>query len=188
MLGTARRASTRRTTVLARPWTRAATAATGSHLLYELLAGAAVPYASRTGPRTTPVMWAAATTVAYRQAGRQPPSRDPVFAALNGANLSAVLAHFLAWPRTSRLGLPWLTECEGLSGLAIGPYNVILHASAVTAVAGLAEHRLRGAWGVLVPVLLLPWLVGEQRREFDQRRHMADAGSTWWTRRLAAHR
>ncbi|HJX43583.1 MAG TPA: hypothetical protein VJ352_07885 [Geodermatophilus sp.] len=65
-------------------------------------------------------MWAGSTTTAYHHAARQPEAPDDVFAALNSLYLSAVVAHFLAWPRTTKAGLPWLTECEGLSGLSHG--------------------------------------------------------------------
>ena len=151
-----------------RPWTRAAASWTGAHVFYELLAGVAMPFASRLGPRTAAAFWAGSTVAAYHHAGRQPAARDDVFGALNGLYLSAVIAHFLGWPRTTRMGLPWLTECEGLTGPVISPYNVILHLSGITAVGGLVENRRAAVWGALVPLLTVPWLLGEQQREFSR--------------------
>jgi hypothetical protein len=155
----------------------------GAHVVYELLAGVAMPFASRVGPTAAAAFWAGSSVAAYHHAGRQPSSRDPAFAVLNGAYLSAVIAHFLAWPRTTKAGLPWLTECEGLSGPVIAPYNVILHLSAVAAVGGLVENR-RGAWGLLVPAVTVPWLLGEQRREFDRLVAQSRQRPGWWNRRL----
>jgi hypothetical protein len=145
-----------------------------------------MPFASRLGIRTAAVLWTGSTVVAYHQAGRQPGSRDQAFAELNGAYLSAVIAHFVAWPRTTRAGLPWLTECEGLSGRVIVPYNAILQVSAVAAIGGLAENRRGRAWGALVPVVAVPWLLREQRREFGRLLIQAREHPGWWNRRLQA--
>jgi hypothetical protein len=168
-----------------RPWTRLGTVGAGAHVFYELLAGVGMPFASRLGPGTATAFWAGGTVATYRQAGRQPASRDAVFAAANGLYLSAVISHFLGWPRTTRRGLPWLTECEGLSGPVIAPYNVILHVSGVAAIVGLvAENRRTAAWGAVVPAFAVPLLLRAQRQEFN--RLVAQAGQEpgWWNRRL----
>jgi hypothetical protein len=167
-----------------RPWTRLATAGAGAHVLYELLAGVAMPFASRLGPGTAAAFWATSTVAAHHHAGRRPAARDDVFAALNGLYLSAVIAHFLGWPRTTRLGLPWLTECEGLTGPVIAPYNVVLQVSGVAAIGGLVETRRGAAWGALVLLLTVPWLLGEQRREFGRLVSQAREHPGWWNRRL----
>jgi hypothetical protein len=167
-----------------RPWTRLGTVGAGAHVFYELLAGVAMPFASRLGIRTAAAFWASSTVAAYHHAGRQPGSRDPAFAVLNGAYLSAVIAHFLGWPRTTKTGLPWLTECEGLAGPVIAPYNAILHVSAVAALGGLVENRRGGVWGVVVPVVAVPWLLREQRREFGRLLVQAQERPGWWNRRL----
>jgi hypothetical protein len=143
-----------------------------------------MPFASRLGPTAAATLWAGSTAAAYHHAGRQPDSRDPPFAVLNGTYLAAVVAHFLAWPRTSKAGLPWLTECEGLAGPVIGPYNAILHASAVAAIGGLVENRRGRSWGLLVPVVTVPWLLVLQRREFRRLVAQAREHPGWWNRRL----
>ncbi|MEX5720765.1 hypothetical protein [Geodermatophilus maliterrae] len=160
------------------------TVGAAAHVFYELLSGVAMPFASRTGPRAAATFWAGSTMTAYHQAARQPEARDNVFAALNGLYLSAVIAHFLSWPRTTRRGLPWLIECEGLTGPVIAPYNVILHVSAAAAIGGLIENRRGRAWGALVPVVTVPWLLREQRREFGRLLVQAQTHPGWWNRRL----
>jgi hypothetical protein len=169
-----------------RRWTQAGTVAIGAHVFYELAAGVGMPFASRVGPAPAAVLWGAGSAVAFREAGRQPPSRDPAFAVLNGMFLSAVIAHFATWPRTRRTGLPWLTECEGLRGRLMAPYNGILYLSAGSALAALLTENRRGrVWGALVPVAVVPWLMSEQHREHARLRAQAVRRPAWWNRRLA---
>jgi hypothetical protein len=168
-----------------RPWTRVGTVAAGAHIFYELMAGVGMPLASRMGPRSAGALWATSTVAAYHQAGRQPASRDAVFSVLNGLYLSAVVAHFIAWPRTNKVGLPWLTECEGLAGPVIAPYNAILHVSGLAALGGLVENRRAAPWGVLVPLVTVPWLLGLQHEEFRRLVVQAREHPGWWNRRLS---
>jgi hypothetical protein len=98
--------------------------AIGAHLFYELGAGVAVPYASRVGAMPALTAYAAGTAWSFRAAGRLSVSRDAAFSVLNGAFLSAVIGHFASWPRTTAGGLPWLVECEGLSGRLMPGYNL----------------------------------------------------------------
>jgi hypothetical protein len=167
----------------ARPWTRLGTAGAGAHVLYELVCGVAVPFASRIGVWPATALYAVGSVVAIREAGRQPPERDRGFSVLCGFYLSAVLAHLAGWPRTSRAGLPWLTECEGIDGRPIAAYNVILYVSAVGAVGGLAENR-GVAWGAAVPPVVVPLLVAVQHQEVARLQQQARARPRWWNRRL----
>jgi hypothetical protein len=170
--------------VAGRRWTRLGALGIGAHVFYELAAGVGMPLASRLGPRAAAVLWGAGTVVTFREAGRQPHSRDSAFVALNAAFLSAVIAHFAGWPRTRVVGLPWLTECEGLTGPVIAPYNVILYVSGAAALGGLVENKRGRVLGVAVPVVLVPLLIGGQRREFSRLRAQARRHPGWWNRRL----
>jgi hypothetical protein len=187
----ARQAAKRRQPVEQRPeahvrrWTQVGAAGAGAHVFYELACGVAMPYASRLGPVPAALAFGAGTLAVFRQAGRQPHSRDPFFAAINGVFLSIVLAHFSSWPKTKVAGLPWLTECEGLSGRLMPPYNLILHTCGAAALAGLVENRRGCVWGLVVPVLLVPWLKGEQHREYQRLLAQALQRPRWWNRRLA---
>jgi hypothetical protein len=169
-----------------RPWTRIGIAGTAAHVFYELGCGVGMPLASRVGPGPAAALWAAGTLTTYREAARRPSSDDRVFAVLNGLFASAVVAHFSTWPTTRIGGLPWLRECEGISGAAVQPYNVILHVSAVAAVGGLLENRHGRIAGVLLPIALVPLLRRAQRSEFDGLRRQARERPGWWNRRLRA--
>jgi hypothetical protein len=167
-----------------RPWTRLAAIGAGGHVFYELAAGVAMPFASRVGPLPMATVFASSTAWVFDHAGRRGQSADATFSLIDGVYLSAVLAHFASWPRTSVVGVPWLVECEGLTGRLMPPYNLILHLSGLAAVAGLVENRRGGWWGVLVPLALTPALMFETPREYDRLRTQARRRPRWWNRRL----
>lgn len=168
-----------------RTWTRIATMGAGAHVFYELASGVGMPLASRIGPVAAAALFGLGSGAAFREAGRQPPARDPAFSMLNGFYLSAVLAHFAGWPHRWSAGLPWLTECEGLTGAVLRPYNVILQVSGVAAVGGLLENsHVRRRWGVVVPLVLIPVLISEQHREYGRLLVQAQRRPGWWNRRL----
>jgi hypothetical protein len=167
-----------------RPWTRLGAVAVGAHVFYELAAGAAVPYASRLGLMPAATLYAAGGAWAFRAAGRLPASRDCAFSVLNGAFLSAVIGHFATWPHTTVAGLPWLVECEGLTGRLMPAYNAILYASGFAAVGGLIENRRGCLWGVLVPTPLVPLFMYETVREYARLQAQARRRPRWWNRRL----
>jgi len=167
-----------------RPWTRAASVLTGAHVFYELGAGVAVPLASRLGIAPATALFAAATAAAVREAGRRPAAADRAFGALNGLYLAAVAGHFTSWPRRRGVGVPWLTECEGLRGPALQPYNAILHLSWMAAVGGLAENRPGRRWGVAAAALVTPLLVRVTPKEYARLLDQAQRRPRWWNRRL----
>lgn len=169
-----------------RRWTQLGVSAGAGHLAYELLNGAAVPLATLGAGRvvagygagTAGLCWAASKTPLER-GGRG-------FSVTNGLLLSAVIGHFTSWPRTTHAGLPWLTECEGLSGRAMPAYNALLYASAVFALGGLVEHRRHWQWGAVVPLLAVPVLRYATPRHYQQLLRQAACHPRWWNRRLTA--
>jgi hypothetical protein len=168
---------------LRRPSTRAASLAVGAHVFYELGAGVAMPLASRLGIAPVAVMYGTATAVSYRAAGRCPASADPAFNALNGLYLALVLGHAVSWPRRWA-GAPWLTECEGLRGPVLTPYNVVLQLSWVAAIGGIAENRRGRWWAAVVPAVVVPVLAREAPRELARLTEQARERPSWWNRRL----
>jgi hypothetical protein len=169
----------------ARPWTRFGAASMGAHVFYELACGVAMPLCSVAGPAPAVVGWATGTTGSITAAGRAPDKHNAAFGVLNGIFLSAVVAHIIYWPKRWSFGVPWLTECEGLRGNAIGPYNLILYTSGAAAIAGLVENgpsALRR--GVVVPLILVPVLLRVQDVEFTRLKEQARERPAWWNRRL----
>ncbi|WP_041546513.1 MULTISPECIES: hypothetical protein [unclassified Nocardioides] len=147
----------------------------------------AVPLAPHVGVRAGVAAFAVPAAAAYAPAGRLPsPRGDRTYAIVNGLFLAAVVAHYTSWPRVWRAGVPWLTECEGLDGPVIGPYNVILQVSAVAAVAGLVENRSRWRWGVVTVLMAAPVLRWATPREYARLLQQAAEHPRRWNRRLAA--
>ena len=166
-----------------RRWTRAGSLAVGAHVFYELGAGVAMPLASRLGIAPAAALYGTATAVSYREAGRRPASADTAFNALNGLYLGLVLGHAVSWPRRWA-GAPWLTECEGLQGRVLTPYNVVLQVSWIAAIGGIAENRRGRWWAAVVPALVVPVLAREAPREFARLTEQARERPRWWNRRL----
>ena len=147
-----------------RPWTRVGAASIGAHVFYELACGVAMPFSSIRGPAVAAAGWLAGTTASYTVASRAPRTYDPAMGMMNGLFLSAVVAHFIYWPTRRTVGVPWLTECEGLRGPVMVPYNAILYTSGVAAIAGLVENGRGRRWGTTVPFLVVPVLLVVQDR------------------------
>jgi hypothetical protein len=172
-----------------RPLTRVTTAATADHAFFELAAGVGMPLPSVLGPFTAATMWAAGTWAAWRAAATRPARDDPVFAVLDSISFAAVIAHLMGWPnRRTRLGIPWLTDCEGLGPRLMPYYNPILYVSgAAAAAAVLLENRSAPRRLPLLSLPLVPLLVvAAQRAEHRRLKTIAEAYPAWWNRRLAA--
>jgi hypothetical protein len=172
--------------VINRPWTRVGVISIAGHLGYELGTGVGVPLASRVGVTAATAGYTATFVATYRAAERlSSPRGDALFAVANGLFLSAVVSHFTSWPRTTRAGLPWLVECEGLRGPLIGPYNTVLHVSGLAALAGLVENRGAWRWGALTTAVVVPILRWAAPREYAHLLAQAERRPRWWNRRLA---
>ena len=170
-----------------RRWTRLGIVAVAGHLGYELAVGVGVPGAPRVGMWPAVAGYALGTASTYRAAGRvASPRGDRRFAVANGLFAAAVISHYASWPRTTWNGLPWLVECEGIEGMLIVPYNMVLAVSAVSAVGGLVENRSAWPWGVAATLVAVPVLRWLTPREYARLLEQAAAHPSWWNRRLVA--
>jgi hypothetical protein len=167
-----------------RPWTRLAGAAMAGHVFFELGAGVGMPFASVVGPAPAAAGWTAGTIALQRAAGS--PRHDTALAVVNGLSVAAAAAHLAGWPRRrTRLGLPWLTECEGLGSELMRWYNPIVWTGGVAAAVGvLAENRAAPRWAGLLPLALVPALIRVQHGEHERLRRLAARRPGWWNRRL----
>ncbi|MGY1601763.1 hypothetical protein [Geodermatophilus sp. SYSU D00815] len=165
-----------------RPWTRLASAALAGHVGFELAAGVGLPLASVVGPAPAALLWAGATAGVQRAAGS--PSAGAGLALVNATGLAAALAHLAGWPRRwTRVGLPWLLDCEGLGPELMRWYNPVVHlGGAASLVAALTEDRRR--WPLLLVPALVPGLVRLQHAEHERLRARACRRPGWWNRRL----
>ena len=171
-------------TALRRPWTRLASVGLAGHVYFELAAGVGMPFASLLGPTPAAAVWAAGTAWLQRAAGSA--SGDVPLAVANGTGLAAVVAHLAGWPhRRTRLGLPWLTDCEGLGPELMRWYNPLLHVGGAAALVALViENRSAPRWAGVLPLGLVPVLVRIQHAEHQRLRRLAVRRPGWWNRRL----
>jgi hypothetical protein len=131
--------------------------------------------------------YAVLSVATYRAAGHLcSPRGDRRFAVANGVFASAVISHFTSWPRTTRVGVPWLTESEGLEGGLIGPYNALLYVSAVAAVGGAVENRRAWGWFALTPLVAVPVFRRGTPVEYQRLLTQSVERPRWWNRRLTA--
>jgi hypothetical protein len=169
---------------LRRPWTRLAAAAMAGHVFFELGAGVGMPFASLLGPAPAAAVWGAGAVRVQRAAGS--PGWDRSLAVVNGLSMAAAAAHLAGWPRRrTRLGLPWLTECEGLGPELMRWYNPIVYTGGIAALAAVVTENGRAPrWAGLLPLALVPALVRVQHAEHERLRRQAVRRPGWWNRRL----
>lgn len=169
-----------------RPLTRLAVASLVGHLAFELVAGVGMPLASIIGPYAAAGVWTLTTGGVWRVARAGQQSDDEVLSAVNGFGVAAVAAHLAGWPtRRTRIGLPWLQECEGLERELMPYYNLILYFSAAAALMATArENRTARTHLPLAMLGLVPALIGYQHWEHQRLLRQAYARPGWWNRRL----
>ncbi|MGW3602023.1 hypothetical protein [Micromonospora sp. NPDC005161] len=171
-----------------RPLTRLATAGLAAHVFFELGAGVGMPAASVLGPVPAAGLWTLGAGTLWRAAGTRPASSDRIFAVGNGVGLAAVIAHLRGWPgRRTRLGVPWLRECEGMGPELMRYYNPILYVSGAAALGALLrENRSAPRYLPLLALGLVPLLIVTQHAEHWRLRAIAGQRPGWWNRRLRA--
>jgi hypothetical protein len=154
------------------------------HVFFELGAGVGMPLASVLGPLPAAGVWAAGSVWVQRAAGS--PTADRALAVVDGLSLAAAVGHLAGWPRRrTRVGLPWLTDCEGLGPGLMRWYNPIVYAGGVAAAAALlAENRAAPRWAGVLPLAAVPLLIRVQHAEHERLRRLAVRRPGWWNRRL----
>ena len=113
-----------------RPWTMATAGLTAAHHGFELSSGVGLVLQPELGLRFAGALWGTAIPAWIRLAAKGDQTRwDPLLAAWSGASLAGVVVHFSLWPwRHNRLGIPVLTEAEGLSSSSLPAYDALLYA------------------------------------------------------------
>lgn len=178
---------TRRDPAIRRPMTTLTVLGGGAHVFFELAAGVAMPFASVLGPVPAAAGWAGGIAGLTRAAATGSATNDRGLAVFNGITVGAIAAHLAAWPkRRTRLGLPWLEDCEGLGPELMPYYNSILYASMGAAVAAIATENRSSprSLSLLVAVIATPLLVKAQHVEFRRLLRLAGNRPGWWNRRL----
>lgn len=170
-----------------RPWTTVTALATVAHHGFELGSGVGLVWQPELGLPGAAALWGAQIPMWLGMARRGGIRHDRILAAWSGAALGGALVHFLLWPwKRSRLGLPLLTEAEGLRPGLLPAYNVILYVWAVSAVLSIGELPARARPWALAGFATLPVLRRSAGHHFAWLREQSAANPTWWNRAVRA--
>ncbi len=174
----------RGTRTVDRPWTAAAALLTAAHHGFELSSGVGLVLQPELGLGPAGLLWGVQIPLWVGLAARGDRRWDRLLAAWSGMALAGAFVHFLLWPwRRGRVGLPVLTEAEGLRSTSLPAYNALLYAwgtaSALSLISELAPGRRRWA---LVGVATLPLLRRSARHHFSWLTEVAATDPRWWNR------
>lgn len=129
-------------------------------------------------------MWGTQIPIWIALAAKGSSRWDKLLATWSGATVGAALVHFLLWPwRRGRLGMPVLTEAEGLDAARLPAYNTLLYiwfaASALSVVRDIP--RRDRPWAVL-GFATLPLMRWSAKHHFSWLTEQAAMNPAWWNR------
>lgn len=168
-----------------RPWTTATAILTAAHHGFELSSGVGLVLQPELGLGLATALWGTGIPAWIRLAAKGDDTRwDPLLAAWSGASLAGVLVHFNLWPwRLNRLGIPFLTEAEGLNSSSLPAYSALLHVwGAASALSIMCEVRPGARRWALVGLATAPLLRRSAQHHFSWLRQEAVSNPAWWNR------
>ncbi len=169
---------------LQRPWTVLAAAGTAAHHGFELSQGVGLVLQPELGLRGAGALWGTQIPVWVALAARGGRRWDKLLALWSGAALGGVVVHFLLWPRRrNKIGIPTLTEAEGIRASRLPAYNTILRVWFVASVLSImGEISPRDRKWALVGFATLPLLRRSAKHHFTWLVHEAGTNAAWWNR------
>ena len=157
---------------------------TAAHHGFELTSGVGLVWQPELGLAPASALWGAQIPLWVTLAARGSRRWDRLLAVLSGTALAGVFVHFLLWPwHRNRLGIPILTEAEGLEPKVLPAYNTLLHAWAVASALSILHEVRPGArrWS-LVGLAALPLLRRSAQHHFSWLTQEAQKNPAWWNR------
>ena len=171
-----------------RPWTTATAVLTAAHHGFELSSGVGLVLQPELGLGFAGALWGSAIPAWIRVATRGDDKRwEPFLAAWSGAALAGVVVHFSLWPwRLNRLGLPVLTEAEGLPASSLPAYNTLLHVWAIVSALSIIREVQPGSrrWA-LIGLATVPLLRRSAQHHFSWLKREALTNPAGWNRGAA---
>jgi hypothetical protein len=167
-----------------RPWTALAAAATAAHHGYELSSGLGIVLQPELGLVGASVVWGTQLPLWFVLAVRDDQGWDRLLAVASGFGLAGALVHFWLWPwRLNRLGLPVLTEAEGLDDGKLPAYNTLLYAWAAASALSIVREVPQGdrRWAA-IGFAAIPLMHKGARHHFSWLIEQATTNPTWWNR------
>jgi hypothetical protein len=158
---------------------------TAAHHGFELSSGVGLVLQPELGLGFAGALWGTGIPAWIRLAAKGDDTRwDPLLAAWSGASLAGVVVHFSLWPwRHNKLGIPVLTEAEGLSSSSLPAYNALLHVwAAASALSIIREIRPGARRWALVGLATVPLLRRSAQHHFSWLKQEALTNPAWWNR------
>jgi hypothetical protein len=136
------------------------------------------------GLRGAGALWGTQIPVWVALAARGSRRWDKLLALWSGAALGGVVVHFLLWPwRRDQVGIPILTEAEGIRASRLPAYNTILRVWFVASVLSIMrEISPRDRKWALVGFAALPLLRRSAQHHFTWLVREAGRNAAWWNR------
>ena len=168
---------------VSRPLSLLAAAGTAAHHSFELGNGVGLVWQPELGLTGAGTFWVVELSLWSWLAARGSSRWDRVLAVLAGAGLAGVIVHFTLWPwKRNRLGIPVLTEAEGLPPSRLPAYNAILGLWGSASILSLLELTPSRRRWALVGLAGLPLLRQSARHHFAWAVVQADEHPAWWNR------
>lgn len=167
-----------------RPWSVVAAAGTAAHHGFELNQGVGLVLQPELGLFGAGALWGTQIPLWAGLAWRGGSRWDGLLAAWSGAALAGGLVHYVLWPwRRGRIGLPVLTEAEGIPASKLPVYNAILRAWLAGALVSIAtEVPRRDRKWVLAGFATMPLQILSARHHFTWLDDQATTRPAWWNR------
>jgi hypothetical protein len=161
-----------------------AAAGTAAHHGFELSQGVGLVAQPELGLSGAGALWGTQIPLWVALAAKGGRRWDKMLAAWSGAALGGVLVHFLLWPwRYNRIGIPVLTEAEGIPESRLLAYNAILRVWFLASALSIAlEISPRDRKWALVGLATLPLLRRSAKHHFSWIVEEAGTNPAWWNR------
>jgi hypothetical protein len=163
---------------------------TAAHHGFELSSGIGLVGQPELGLVGSSALWGAQIPTWIAVAAKGGKRWDRLLAIWSGAALGGAAVHFLIWPwRRNTLGLPVLTEAEGLGASKLPAYNALLYGWGAAAALSIALEVPPGKrrWALL-GIAALPLLRRSAEHHFSWIVDQAATRPAWWNRGVQADR
>ena len=167
-----------------RPSTATVALLTAADHGFELTSGVGLVLQPELGLVPAGALWGVQIPLWIAMATRGNRRWDRLLAVMSGAALAGVVVHFVLWPwRRNKLGLPVLSEAEGLSPSLLPAYSALLHLWGVACVGSIVLDVRPGhrRWSLL-GLATLPLLRKSARHHFAWLKEEAQKNPAWWNR------
>ncbi len=157
---------------------------TAAHHVFELSSGVGLVGQPELGLVGAGALWATQIPIWIILAAKGGRRWDKVLAVWSGAALGGAVVHFLVWLwRRSPLGIPILTEAEGLGVSKLPAYNTLLYGWGAAAALSIAfEIPRRDRRWALLGLAALPLLRRSANHHFSWIVDQASTSPAWWNR------